>query len=412
MSVLVILLPPRERLSSRSADAVPTMRLPTELEFVLSADGRTATQVGQAAPALLPRAEQAVLLLADCDVSWHLVDIPKAAPARLRAALAGAMEELLLDDDEAQHLALGADAVPGQRGWVAVLNKPWLSHALATLHSAGVGVERVLAMLSPGEPATGHFFATAEGGEGGVALALADAQGIACLRLGGLARALLPASAEGLRVTATPAVAEAAERWLGAPVQSQSAAERALQAARAPGNLRQFDLAVRHRGVLAMLEGLRGLRSREWRQVRWGLAALLALHLLGLNTWAWQQRQALDERKLAMNTMLRDTFPGIRAVLDAPLQMQRETDRLRAAAGRPGGADLEVLLAAAAAAWPDSQGPVQALQFEAGRLVLSAPGWAEPDLAQFRSRLRSAGFAAESAEGRITVSRLAAPAAA
>jgi general secretion pathway protein L len=109
-----------------------------------------------------------------------------------------------------------------------------------------------------------------------------------------------------------------------------------------------------------------------------------------------------------MDALLRDSFPNVRAVLDAPLQMQRETDRLRAAAGRPGDADLEVLLAAAAGAWPDGQGPVQALQFEAGRLILSAPGWGDTELAQFRARRRSADFGAEFAEGRITVARLAA----
>lgn len=239
MSVLVILLPPRERLSSRAADTATGLKLPAELEFVLSADGRTATRSGHAAPALLPKADQVVLVLADGDVSWHPVDIPRAPPARLRAALAGAMEELLLDDDEVQHLALAADAVPGQRGWVAVLNKPWLNAALAALDAAGVPAERVLPSLSPGEPTRGHFFATAEGGEGGVALALAGADGVACLRLGGLARALLPAATDTTRYTATPAAAAAAERWLGAPVQMLGDAERALQAARATGNLRQ-----------------------------------------------------------------------------------------------------------------------------------------------------------------------------
>ena len=408
MTVLVILLPPRERLSSRSADAVPGLKLPAELEFVFSADGRSATRGGQAAPALLPKSDQVVLVLADGDASWHRIDIPKAPPARLRAALAGAMEELLLDDDDVQHLALAADALPGQRGWVAVVNKPWLSAALAMLDSAGVPVDRVVPAQSPAEPAQGHFFATHEGADGGVALALANADGVACLRLGGLARALLPAASDTLRYTATPAAAAAAERWLGAPVQMLGAAERALQAARAPGNLRQFDLARRSRGLRAVLDALRGLRSPQWRPVRWGLAALVVLQLVGLNAWAWQQRQALDEHKLAMNALLRDSFPSVRAVLDAPVQMQRETDRLRAAAGRPGDTDLEVLLAAAAAAWPDSQGPVQALQFEAGRLILSAPGWGEPELAQFRTRLRLADFGAELAEGRITVSRLSA----
>lgn len=414
MSVLAILLPARERLSSRSADTAPGTRLPAELEFVFSADGRSATRSGQAVPALLPKADQVVLVLADADVSWHRIDIPKAPPARLRAALGGAMEELLLDDDDALHLALAADAVPGQRGWVAVMNKPWLSAALAALESAGVTADRVLPSMSPAESAQGqgHFFATHQGVDGGVALALADANGVACLRLGGLARALLPAASDDVRYTATPAAAAAAEHWLGAPVQMLGAAERALQSARAPGTLRQFDLARRSRGLRALLDALRGLRSPEWRPVRWGLAALVVVQLAGLNAWAWQQRQALDERKLAMNALLRDTFPSVRAVLDAPVQMQRETDRLRAAAGRPGDADLEVLLAAAAAAWPDNQGPVQALQFEAGRLVLSAPGWGEPELAQFRGRLRSAGFGAELAEGRITLTRLAAPGAA
>ena len=412
MSVLVILLAPRERLSSRSADGPAGLKLPSELEFVFSSDGRITTQTGQAAAALLPKADQVVLMLADGDVSWHAIDIPKAPPARLRAALAGAMEELLLDDDDMQHLALAADAVPGERGWVAVVNKSWLNAALAVLEGAGLAVERVLPSQSPGEPAHGHFFATQAGADSGVALALAGADGVACLRLGGLARALLPLAADTMRFTATPAAAVAAERWLGAPVQMLGAAERALETASAPGNLRQFDLAVRNRGLLALRDALRSLRSPQWRPVRWGLAALVALQLVGLNAWAWQQRQALDERKEAMTTLLRDSFPNVRAVLDAPLQMQRETDRLRAVAGRPGDADLEVLLAAAAAAWPDNQGPVQALQFEAGRLVLSAPGWGEAELAQLRTRLRSAGFGAELAEGRITVARLAAAGAA
>jgi general secretion pathway protein L len=106
-----------------------------------------------------------------------------------------------------------------------------------------------------------------------------------------------------------------------------------------------------------------------------------------------------------MADLLRSTHPGVRTVLDAPVQMERETDRLRAAAGRAGDADLEALLAAAAGAWPDGLGPVQTLRFETGRLTVAAPGWGEPQLAQFRERLRAAGYAAEAAEGRITVSR-------
>lgn len=93
-------------------------------------------------------------------------------------------------------------------------------------------------------------------------------------------------------------------------------------------------------------------------------------------------------------------------MLDAPLQMQRETDRLRAAAGRAGDGDLEALMAAAAAAWPDGLGPTQTLRFEPGSLTLVAQGWGDPQIQQFRERARSAGYGAEFAEGRVVVTRL------
>ena len=139
--------------------------------------------------------------------------------------------------------------------------------------------------------------------------------------------------------------------------------------------------------------------------MRLGLATLLLLQLAGLNAWAWHQRQALAELRAAQEQLLRSSFPQVRAVLDAPVQMQRETDALRAAAGRAGEGDLEALLGAAASAWPEGQGPAQSLRFEPGRLTLAAPGWSEQQLAQFRNRLRPGGWAVESAEGRITLTR-------
>jgi general secretion pathway protein L len=51
---------------------------------------------------------------------------------------------------------------------------------------------------------------------------------------------------------------------------------------------------------------------------------------------------------------------------------------------------------------------VQTLRFEPGRLTLSAAGWSEQQLSQFRDRLRPGGWAVESAEGRVSLSRAAA----
>ena len=60
------------------------------------------------------------------------------------------------------------------------------------------------------------------------------------------------------------------------------------------------------------------------------------MQLAGLNVYAWQQRSAIESRRQAMAELLRATHPGVRTVLDAPLQMQRENERLRVAAGRAG----------------------------------------------------------------------------
>ncbi len=413
MSLLVIQLPPRPRLSARSGEASPGPRLPAELDFVFSDDGRSVTSSGRSAPALLPKADSVVLVLADVDVAWHRLAIPKAAAARLPLALAGVLEEALLDDEDGWHFALAPTATPGQTGWVAVLQRPWLSAALTALEGAGVQVDRVAPLNAPvgarggaADRARGHFSAPDPDPEAAPTLNLATPDGVVCISLAGaLARVLQPPAELGVVWTATPSAAAAAERWLGVPVALRTDAEQALDAAVSGINLRQFELAARHRGTLALRDAWRRLLSPAWRPVRWGVAALLVVQLLGLNASAWQQRRQLVARQQAAVDLLRSTHPGVRAVLDPAFQMQRETERLRAAAGRAGDGDLEALLGAAAAAWPDGQGPAQTLKFEIGRLTLAAPGWPEPQMAQFRDRLRAAGYVAELNEGRITITR-------
>jgi general secretion pathway protein L len=405
MSVLVIQVPPRPRLASRSA--TEPARPAAEFDHVLSADGRTVGAVGRSGADSLPAADSVVAVLADADVSWHRVTVPKAPAARQRAALAGLMEEALLDDEDSVHFALPPQHTGGQPAWVAVVHKPWLMATLAELEASGRVVERVVPASAPGGAAWGHFFR--EGAANSApTLSLTHADGAAVLRASGsLARALLPADTASVRWTATPAAAAAAEQWLNARVEVLGEAERALASAQSPWNLRQFDLLQRHRGMRALRETARRLLSPEWRPVRWGAAALVAVQLLGLNVWAWRQQQAVEEKRAQMTALLRSAHPGVRAVLDPAAQMRRETERLRTTAGRASEADLEVLLGAAAAAWPDGQGPVQTLRFEGGRLTLAAPGWGEPQVAQFRERLRPAGYTAELADGRVTLARAA-----
>jgi general secretion pathway protein L len=452
MSLLVIKLPPRERLGARAAgnEPAPSLRLPAQWDYMLSTDGRQPGPLRQAATALLPKADSVVLALAPSDVSWHRLLVPKAAPARMPAALAGMLEERLLDDEDVVHLALAPDAVPGREGWVAATHRPRLASALAALESAGTTVERVVTLMPPPGPALrGHFVlqghapaavrpaldAAAEAGAGAADLAAAAASpnegepllwlsredGAWCLPLGatplaglaGAMRAHLPEESTGQRWTTTPAAALAAERYLGRPVPLQTEAEHLLEAAQGPltaaVNLRQFQLASRHRGMRAAGALGKRLFSAEWRPVRVGVVSLLAVQLVGLNAYAWQQKQVLQSRRAAINEVLRTAHPGVQVVLDAPAQMAGETERLRAAAGRPGGADLEVALSAAAAAWPEGKGPVGSLRYESGRLTLAAADWSAADAAAMRERLRPAGWTVELAEGRLTLARARVP---
>ena len=427
MSVLVIAMAARSRLAARddgrspSAEAEGGTGSADEWPYVLSPDGLAVGRSGRAAAALLPKADTVVAVLGEADVSWHRITLPRAPASRMRAALIGVLEEALLDEPEAAHFALAPPGTGGALSWVAVAHRPWLAAALATLESNGLVIDRVVPALEPGDsPAhasSGHFWVDGSAAEGDAhpMLALANVQGVSCVRLAGsLGKAMLAVNAANAagepgaaatRWTATPAAAAAAEQWLGAPVAVLSEAERLLRAARSRWNLRQFELLPRRRGTKALRDGARRFFSPEWRPVRLGLLALVLVQIIGINAWAWQLNAGLTSKRLAMVELLRNTHPRVRDVLDAPLQMERETVLLRAAAGRPGDADLEVLLAAAATAWPDGQGPVQTLRFENGKLTLAAPGFTDAQLPVLRERLLAAGFDAEWSEGRLTVAR-------
>jgi general secretion pathway protein L len=133
--------------------------------------------------------------------------------------------------------------------------------------------------------------------------------------------------------------------------------------------------------------------------------ALVALNLVGINLWALRQRSEIDSRKQAMISIVKASHPQIGTIVDAPLQMRRATDGLRAAAGRIGEADFEAALAAATQAWPDGQPPVQSLRFEAGKLTLLVGVWSADQIERFRVSLRSAGWSVEAAEGRLVLTR-------
>jgi len=407
MSVLLILLPPRPRgaaAAAASADGAADAGM--EWAWAHSGDGRGIGQQGRGGPATWPRADSLVLVLADADVAWHRVDLPKAPSGRLPQALHGILEESLLDDDTLLQFAVEPGATAGKPAWIAVAHRPWLERVLARAEQAGRPVDRLLPVAAPGTPPRGHFLPGPANEAGHLQLSWADPDGATVMPVAGsLAMARVQAVAGPIAWTAAPAASAAAEAWLGQPVTVLGEADRALISLANGWNLRQFTLAPRQRGVQWLRGAWGRLRSPEWRPVRWGLAALVVVQLIGLNAWAWHERRALQDRRDDMVALLRTAHPQVRAVLDAPQQMARETAALRRAAGQPGEGDLETLLAAAAAAWPEGQPPAPTLQFEPGRLVLGAPGWDAARLEALREPLEAAGWSVDYSAGKITLAR-------
>jgi len=415
MSTLVVFIPPRQRLQAHGSNAAAPAsgeRAQTEYAYVVTPDGLEVGSHGRAAAALLPKVSTVVAVLADCDVSWHRITMPKAPAGRLRAALSGILEEALLADADAVHLAVAPGAVAGQPVWIAAVDRPWLRSELALLQRGRLFVDRVVPMVWPDDPPIGHFSSATEttpAAEDAISLTWAHSEGVASMRLqGGLVRALVPSPAPpATRWSASPAAAAAAEAWLGAPVNVMPLEQRLLQAARTLWNLRQFDLAPRTRGARALRDSVRRLMSPAWRPVRIGVLTLLVAQILGLNLWAWQQRSAIEARRASLQTLVKTTFPGVSLQdiqRDAGAVMQRETQALRTLAGKPGSSDLEPMLQAAASAWPVDR-PVQNLRFEPGKLSLAANGWNPAQIERFRNQLEPSGWHVEASEGRLIVSR-------
>ncbi len=375
MTTLVLSLP----LPDESAPA---------LRFVLSQGATSQTErgasLGSAPLSQLPKAQEVVAVVPAALLSWHQINLPKIPKARWRQALEGLLEEQLLSDTSDLHLALAPNAAAGSLTWVAVCSKSWLRNALQALQSAGVAVSRVVPEHEPSPAGQAPRWLLAGAPEAARLLRLSDT-GVLSLPLGTpsphslqaalTALALGTDEAPGAALHCEPALAPLAERTLARPVPLQSAAQTLLAAAQSEWNLAQFELASTGSQRLLQRAAQRGrqwLQAPAWRPVRWGLLGLLAAQVLGLNVWAWQAGSQRQAQEAAMKTLLMQTFPQIKLVLDAPLQMERESSALAQARGLPGPGDLESLLGAVSAAG----GPApSSIEFTPGELRLQGmPG--------------------------------------
>ena len=410
MSTLIICLPPLVSGALPGAAAA--------YDYAVTSDGRTATVQASAPLALLPavaRGSEIVAVVPVAMLSWHRVEIPKGVgmgSPRVRVILESLLEDRLLDEADQLHLALAPDAAAGAATWVAACDKRWLRAHLQALEAAGRPIGRIVPEFSPvagplqlhvlGDADTPQMVATG----GAVA-------GVQYLPFSAAAMSLLPlpsvssmpgvvmedndvdAGADML-VFAEPIHAAQAEHLLQRKVGLLTRPQRWLDASRSPWDLAQLELLSSGRTrTVKRLSGVgRDLwQSSAWKPARWGMLLLLLANLVGLNVWAWKEQSALARQRAAMVSTLTQTFPQVKVVVDAPVQMERQVAALRQATGVSSGRDLEAMLAALVTALPSDRS-ADGIEFVAGEARFKGLKLQGADTAPLVAQLKALGYIA------------------
>jgi general secretion pathway protein L len=89
---------------------------------------------------------------------------------------------------------------------------------------------------------------------------------------------------------------------------------------------------------------------------------------------------------------LAETFPNVRVIVDAPVQMEREVAALRQRTGTASPRDLDAMLAALAAAVPPGRTP-SALEFNGSELRATGLALGSDELRAVATRLKPLGYA-------------------
>jgi general secretion pathway protein L len=414
MTTLIIILP----LESPSAS--------TQFDYVLTPDGRTVQSQSRASLAMLPQPAnaQVVAVVPAAALSWHAVTLPRGTLAknflsdaqspRLRAILDGLLEEQVLDDPAHLHFALAPGARDDTPLWVAACDRAWLAGHLQSLEHNGRAVSRIVPEFAP--PA---FAASAAPGSA------ADALPSTALHVMGTPEdakilfakndALMPLSAasvglahwpDGAAVLAEPAVAALAEGFFKRRVDLLQNGQRWLQSSASAWDLAQFDLASsgRSRSWKRVAGAFSNFwQAPRWKAARWSAAVLVVVNLLGLNAWAWSERGNLERQRLRIRELLTSTFPAVKVVVDAPVQMAREVALLRQNAGGVSNTDFEPVLEAFVATMPVRQAAT-AIEYMANEVRIKGSMLDVAELAGVQDKLKNQGITAR-LDGNVLVLR-------
>jgi general secretion pathway protein L len=365
-------------------------------------DGQSRGKTGALSLSELPKADATVLVVPARALSWHQIDLPKVAKARLRAALDGLLEEHLLDDTNAMAFALSPEAQAGKAAagtWVAACDKAWLSSAIQTFEAAGCRVTQVVPEFWPqSEP-----MICVSGTPDEAWITRADSQGVMTIPLhagdtSGVLEALLANFPTTTPIGAEPAVVARAEASLSQKVVVRQHAAGLLHSASSLWELAQFEqsLSGDSQGMKRVIRQWQAFwQSPAWRPARWGLVAFLCANIVGLNAWAWQQQTSLAKKRAQLSTILTTTFPSVKVVVDPALQMSREMALLRQSTGASGVQNFESMLSAFGNSNNSSAGALvtpTAIEYVANSMNLKGIKLVGDDLTTAQTKLKPMGY--------------------
>ncbi len=337
---------------------------PDGVDFVrVGADGARVEQ-GRMQAALLPRGTRLVAVWPAEQHALFALQLPAVAAPRLRGALAGALEERLLDDPASQHLAAGPRESDGTLKQACACTLDTLRDAMSWLAAVAREADAVVpesTLLEPGEawlqPLDAQrvrlLWRNADGEAGWLH---ADASGDA-------------PPLQATRLLCDPALRALGARWWALPADDADDAALLARAASSAWNLRQFELAPRAAAQRAALALQETLRTPAWRRVGVLVVLLLLVQLVGLEALALQLHAQRHRLEAELRSAASHALPGAPAILDAALQMHRALDEARARAGVPGSGSLETLLGAAAQVLPPEP-EIRAINYQPGQLQL------------------------------------------
>lgn len=368
--------------------------------FALVGDSGSVVQQGEGSLKglgdMVASSRRCVLLLPAASTTIVHVKVPPLPAARLRAALAGLVEEHILSDPADCALAVAPTLSPDGTRAIAVVQRAWLEARAKALFDLGARSVAAVPLQLCLPLAPGGASACIDGDELAVRTGLFTGFGVA---LAGspedaLAQAGLFAGDAPLTVYVAPALLDAVRAAPGADgVQVEE--------------LRWPDLIAGSKTTtldMAQALGSTGRRATDWKRWRWPLRLAIAavvVNLFGLNVeWLRMKREA-DAVRQSITATFKSVYPN-EPIQDAVLQMRRNLERARSATGELGTNEFNYLAArlGEAAAQPGRRPAIRNMAYRDGALVIKVDAPDAGQFAQLQAALAAQGMRlAENAPG-------------